>query len=1235
MKNVKYILSFLGFIGFGFATAQITPTSSKNYVIVQSARVATTNENDLNDYTKATTGIQYSDGFGRAMQNINYRASPNGKDLISKANTLDNFGRPQKGYLVAPISYQTTGEFAPNPEAQAQSFYGDNYPYQETQYNATYTRSISAGNAIHGAGKYAENKAVITGAGMRRYVVMSDQFNATAASFTNNILFKNIIVDENGSQIIEYTDQDGRKIQQDQINAQNGQVLSTAYVYDDIGRLRYIVPPKAFNNGTNFDETSTYFNEGIYAFHYDGRGRIVETHKPSGGWSYTIYNELDQAVMSQNARQRQSNLWEWVRFDGHGRKVMSGTYTNAIDRTTLQSYFDNFQNDNQFEERGYDLYGYTSRSYPISISANDVKKVYYYDDYNWVNDGNYNFQYYQTDKYTNVRGLETGSLVRKLDDNSFLKTVTYYDDKNRPIQSVTQNRFGSINQTDYVYNFASQILEERGIYRKPSKVDIILKTTYTYDHVGRKKGAIHYLNGKPTPLSNYKYDEAGRLIQKRLMQTGDDIIIENTPVANGKQDIANRYVLLNQGTITAQNGTFLACISPNVLQVIDYTYNIQGQLRTLNAHADGGVSGVPPSLFNLTLDYFETGQYYNGNLAKQTWQNPTGTRAFNYNYDGFDRLQSANYSGIGGENYTLNSVSYDDNSNITNLQRNGYNGGGWGQIDYLQYTYLNSSVGNRLQGVQDYTGNSKGFQDNGSNNDYSYWDDGSLKTDANKNITNISYNYMGLPDIVSFGYSGTQYIQNIYNADGIKLRQNLVNNGTTISTDFMGELIYRNDSLKTILHSEGRIYLSNSNISTPRYQFFIADHLGNTRLIVERQSATTAVFQTTDYGAWGEILENITGATAGDWKFLFQSNEYIDFGGYNTYDFHERQYDPYRGQFGGIDPIDNYSIGGTVAMNNNPLKYTDRDGKDPILIAIAIGAAIGALTNTVSQVIQNQGFNNWNWGSFAISTGIGAVTGAVGYGLGSVTAGWGSVGSGLATGAGTGFIGGGLGSLASGGNFWSGAWKGALWGGVLGGISGFVFRGKPYKDIAGDDDIKDLTGWEVEANTETANGFSEKYFSGMRDKYGIDFEVASPTNLPKGFSFNSKYQLMVDGKGNLVNGVQEPALFGRGKVWLAPARFTNDRLLFRTMGHELIHAWHDNITPFYRKGGEYLNITEASAHNWSLGMGVKLGYDDFNSSYQMFSSYISKLSTNALRQYYNIYHWSNNSGFLKYLFQKY
>ena len=349
-----------------------------------------------------------------------------------------------------------------------------------------------------------------------------------------------------------------------------------------------------------------------------------------------------------------------------------------------------------------------------------------------------------------------------------------------------------------------------------------------------------------------------------------------------------------------------------------------------------------------------------------------------------------------------------------------------------------------------------------------------------------------------------------------------------------------------------------------------------------------------------------------------------------------RLYDPALGR---MLSVDNYVVGasGTQAYNrytyafNNPMVYNDPDGNCPICIGFMIGIFAGTIQNLIQGNVPN---NMWEFLKLGV---IGGISAGVGSLVSTATIAWGTVGSGIASGAVSGFVGGGLNAALSVGNFWRDGMNGAIWGGVIGGISGLLFRGQPRSQIANESEINNLSGYSIEATCENVQKFSDEYFPNMSKEFGVKFEVAGPNNLPRGFEFDSKTQLLVRVRDRMfVNGVQQPEFFGRSKIFLAPGRFINNRLLFRTMGHELIHAWHDKITPFYNRLGEgYLDLTEASAHSWSYTMGVKFRYDFFGDSFGNFAKYFSQLSINQVKQYYSTYHWSNHSGFARFIRQIY
>ena len=174
--------------------------------------------------------------------------------------------------------------------------------------------------------------------------------------------------------------------------------------------------------------------------------------------------------------------------------------------------------------------------------------------------------------------------------------------------------------------------------------------------------------------------------------------------------------------------------------------------------------------------------------------------------------------------------------------------------DNLTYTY---TVGtNQLQKITDAGSVTNGFVTNNSTANYTYDQNGSLKTDPYKGLT-ITYNHLNLPSRMDFG--SNKVIDIKYDASGKKLRQWTKNNGTTVSRiDYVDGIEYQNSTLEAIYHAEGRVFI---NADTLRYEYVIRDHLGNTRLAF------------TDKNNNG--LVDVTNTTSNE---ILQENHYFPFG---------------------------------------------------------------------------------------------------------------------------------------------------------------------------------------------------------------------------------------------------------------------------------------------------------------------------------------------------------------------
>ncbi|TRX50873.1 RHS repeat-associated core domain-containing protein [Fulvivirga sp. M361] len=171
-------------------------------------------------------------------------------------------------------------------------------------------------------------------------------------NYNANELYATIIKDENwqpGQAYIdnhttrEYKDKLGRLILKRTYNA--SEVLNTYYVYDDFGNLSFVLPPKVdVNDGVSQEELSKL----CYQYRYDHRNRAFARKLPGKGWEYTIFNELDLPVLTQDGNQRSKDEWLFTKYDVLNRTISTGTLHDSGSRTVLQQTVDRHFATNDF-----------------------------------------------------------------------------------------------------------------------------------------------------------------------------------------------------------------------------------------------------------------------------------------------------------------------------------------------------------------------------------------------------------------------------------------------------------------------------------------------------------------------------------------------------------------------------------------------------------------------------------------------------------------------------------------------------------------------------------------------------------------------------------------------------------------------------------------------------------------------------------------------------------------------
>ncbi|TAM98346.1 MAG: hypothetical protein EPN39_09275 [Chitinophagaceae bacterium] len=637
---------------------------------------------------------------------------------------------------------------------------------------------------------------------------------------------------------------------------------------------------------------------------YDLRDRVVFTQDstlrtpPSGGqggWITTFYDALNRPVMTALYPSSSSRATLQTMMDNTSSYTTSEViYTNnspapanietnsrqwdgapsqytATNSITFLPGFTSNTNDNftasinpSAQVTTTDTLFETAADNPVpNITGYEPLTYTYYDNYSWsgaknfdnseVNNLNAGSNLY-ADPVTptaSTRGLVTGTKMRVLNPvggtEQWLTTTTYYDDKDRVTQTLSDNITGMTDELTTQYDFSGKVLStylDHKNARSATTPETEVLTMNSYGPNGRLLSITKEINNNPTTertIASYAYNELGQLVKKTLSPSGG---------AGGGLD------------------------------TLHYDYNIRGWLNGINKPYVNSATTLTPGpghYFGTELDYdygFNQPQV-NGNIAGIKWKDAGdgAERAYGFNYDDANRILKADFTqnnsgawnntlGSGNIDFSVKNLAYDANGNIESMRQMGLKVNNAAAIDELKYTYNPNS--NQLFSVTDTVppplggaGGGLGDFHDGTNAagtaDYSYDGNGNLTEDLNKNIANIHYNYLNLPDSITVSSKGT--IQFVYDATGNKLEKivtdNTVSPAKITTTDYIDGFEYQSsspssgggqgeaDTLQFFPTEEGRVRYIPADSTIPAsfvYDYFIKDHLGNIRMVLTEQT---------------------------------------------------------------------------------------------------------------------------------------------------------------------------------------------------------------------------------------------------------------------------------------------------------------------------------------------------------------------------------------------------------------
>ncbi len=318
--------------------------------------------------------------------------------------------------------------------------------------------------------------------------------------------------DEEGNEVREYTDKLGRvilkKVQAAVSNDLNNvtQWALTYYVYDDLVNLRLVLPPELskliHTNADTYVVTATDLNNWAFQYKYDGRKRMIEKQVPGAGAVYIVYDNRDRLVLTQDANQRAlaTKYWSFTKYDELNRPIMTGIKDTSVVLTQTQmqavvnAHFAKAASrwgETYVGNVAGNVHEYTNKAYPVrtgstttEIDPNKYLSVTYYDNYSfrslWYGTYTYlneslsevaNGITYQQPATENLRviGQVTGTKTKVLDGGvtggyTWLKSVSYYDDKYRIVQTLSDNYKGGTDRVTNVIDFVGKVLKSKSIH---------------------------------------------------------------------------------------------------------------------------------------------------------------------------------------------------------------------------------------------------------------------------------------------------------------------------------------------------------------------------------------------------------------------------------------------------------------------------------------------------------------------------------------------------------------------------------------------------------------------------------------------------------------------------------------------------------------------------------------------------------------------------------------------------
>jgi hypothetical protein len=325
-----------------------------------------------------------------------------GVDIVMPKK-YDDLGRVVKDYLPYATVSGSLGSFRNNWESEQLSFYQNNVPAtlpNDLPDNNPFTINVFDGSPLNRvkqsfapgnvwAGTYGSSAEVSIKNDISIYNPASELVkywilksgalpSVSSYQYRDQDLIKGRTIDENGKMSEEYKDRYGntilKKVQIANTVGGSGDPhigwLSTYYIYDDLNRLRFVIPPKAteYLRNNSWALTQNIVDELCFWYEYDDRGRLVTKHVPGAMPVNLIYDRRDRLLFTQDGNMYNQQKWLMTIYDFLNRPIATAFWGANYSRSALQGFVDgdNFMNTEETVSMLGDIFTISGRPYFVS-----------------------------------------------------------------------------------------------------------------------------------------------------------------------------------------------------------------------------------------------------------------------------------------------------------------------------------------------------------------------------------------------------------------------------------------------------------------------------------------------------------------------------------------------------------------------------------------------------------------------------------------------------------------------------------------------------------------------------------------------------------------------------------------------------------------------------------------------------------------------------------------------------